>query len=208
MRYMKIKVFAFSLVTLIALVGCGADSEKKSQEPKNSSSDTAQSPKIEIVTNSNAKETKVKERATDKNQSKSYYYDYNIKSEYDQNALPANSDAEVRVKPRTVIDANINIRSPYEKVQISMLVKRLSKRFIVKCSACHDDYANGVIGPSLLGRDSDYIYGKIADFKSGKASNPLMSDLIKMMSDDEIRTLANEIYEFNKEIKKMRESGR
>ena len=85
------------------------------------------SPKIEIVANSNAKEIKVQEKATDKNQSKSYYYDYNIKSEYDQNALPANKDAGVRVKPRTAVDANINIRSPYEKVQISMLVKKLSK---------------------------------------------------------------------------------
>jgi len=208
MRYRKIEVFAFSLVTLIALAGCGGDSEKKSQETKNSSPDTTQAPKIEILTNDNAKEVKVKEKAIDKNQSKSYYYDYNIKSEYDQNAVPANDDAGVRAKPRTTIDANINIRSPYEKVQISMLVKQLSKNFIIKCSACHDDYANGVIGPSLLGRDSDYIYGKIADFKSGKTSNPLMTDLINMMSDDEIRTLANEIYEFNKEIKKMRESNK
>jgi hypothetical protein len=32
-----------------------------------------------------------------------------------------------------------------------------------------------------------------------------MDDLIHMMSEDEIRVLADEIYEFNKEIKKMRE---
>jgi cytochrome c553 len=81
----------------------------------------------------------------------------------------------------------------------------LSKTFIVKCSACHDDYANGIIGPSLLSRDSDYIYDKIAEFKSGKKSNPLMDDLIHMMSDEEIRSLADEIYAFNKQIKQMRE---
>ncbi len=210
MRYEKIGVFAFSLVTLVALTGCGDDNDQKNQAGENSTkkssgSATVQSPKIEIVTNSNAKEIKVKEKAVDKNQSRSYYYDYNIKSEYDQNSKPANEDAGVRAKPRTAIDANINIRSPYEKIQVSMLVKQLSKTFIVKCSACHNDYANGVIGPSLLGRSSDYIYGKIADFKSGKKSNPLMTDLINMMSDDEIRTLANEIYGFNSELKKMRE---
>ena len=86
-----------------------------------------------------------------------------------------------------------------------MLVKKLSKTFRVKCSACHDDYANGIIGPSLLTRNADYIYDKIAEFKSGKKSNPLMTDLINMMSDEEIRALADEIYEFNKQIKEMRE---
>ena len=75
---------------------------------------------------------------------------------------------------------------------------------MVKCSACHDDYANGVIGPSLLGKSSDEIFSAIDDFKSGKKSNVLMDDLIKMMSNDEIRTLADEIYNFNEEIKALR----
>ncbi len=75
---------------------------------------------------------------------------------------------------------------------------------MVKCSACHDDYANGVIGPSLLGKSSDEIFNSIADFKSGKKSNVLMDDLINMMSEDEIRTLADEIYNFNEKIKELR----
>ncbi len=98
----------------------------------------------------------------------------------------------------------MNVRSPYEKIQISMLVKKLSIKFMVKCSACHDDYANGVIGPSLLGKSSDEIFTAIADFKSGKKSNVLMDDLIKMMSDDEIRVMADEIYNFNEKIKALR----
>ena len=191
---------SFLLVTIFS--GCSDDKnkvdEKKSVEAK------IATPKIEIVQNKNIHEIKVKEKKVDKSQSKSYYYDYNINSEYDQNSQPANKDASVRIKPRTKIDANMNIRSPYEKVKVSLLVKKLSKKFILKCSACHNDYANGIIGPSLLGRDSDYIFNKIADFKSGKKSNPLMNDLINMMSEDEIKQLANEIYSFNKEIKKMR----
>jgi len=201
----RLHVLASGLALLVFLTGCG---EEKREETKSVQSETAkvnQAASIEVVVNENAKEIKVKEKKTDKAQSKSYYYDYNIKSEYDPNAEPANEDASVRAKPRTSIDANMNIRSPYENVQISMVVRKLSKTFRVKCSACHDDYANGVIGPSLLGRNSDYIYDKIFAFKSGKKSNPLMTDLINMMSDEEIRALADEIYEFNKQIKEMRE---
>ena len=205
--YKKFYVLTSVLVLFVFLTGCGEEKKQKNQK-ENLQSNVAkaeQAAKIEISVNENAQEIKVKEKKTDKAQSKSYYYDYNIKSEYDQNAKPANEDASVRAKPRTTIDANINIRSPYEKVQVSMLVKKLSKTFRVKCSACHDDYANGIIGPSLLTRDADFIYNAIADFKSGKKSNPLMDDLIHMMSEDEIRALADEIYEFNKQIKEMRE---
>ena len=194
-------ILASSLTLLVFLTGCGEETKAVQSE----SAKVEQAARIEVLSNENAQEIKVKEKKSDKNQSKSYYYDYNIKSEYDPNAKPANEDAGIRAKPRTAIDANMHVRSPYEKVQISMLVQKLSKTFRVKCSACHDDYANGIIGPSLLSRDSDYIYGAISDFKTGKKSNPLMTDLINMMSDDEIRALADEIYEFNKQIKEMRE---
>ena len=201
-KYTKFSLLTSSLTLLLFLTGCGEEKKEKSPEL---TSEAVQASKIEVVANDNAQEIKVEKKKIDENQSKSYYYDYNIKREYDPNARPANEDASVRVKPRTQVDANIHIRSPYEKVQVSMLVQKLSKTFRVKCSACHDDYANGIIGPSLLARDSDYIYGKIADFKSGKKSNPLMTDLIKMMSDEEIRVLADEIYVFNQAIKEMRE---
>ena len=202
-RDKKLQLLVSAAAVFVLITGCGEEKKKETPPSKN---EAVQASQIEVVTNENAEEIKVKTKDIDKNQSKSYYYDYNIKSEYDPNAKPANEDASVRVKPRTVVDANIHIRSPYEKVQISMMVGKLSKTFRIKCSACHDDYANGIIGPSLLSRDSDYIYNKIADFKSGKKSNPLMDGLINQMSDEEIRTLADEIYAFNKEIQKMREA--
>ena len=187
---------------LLILGGCGED--EKIDTSKTASTEVA--PKIEIIKNENAKEIKVEEKKlVDANGHKDkYYYDYNIKSEYDPNSKPANKDASIRVKPRTNIEANMNVRSPYEEVQISMLVKRLSKKFIVKCSACHNDYANGVVGPSLLGKSSDEIFSAIADFKSGKKKNVLMNDLIKMMDEVEIRGLADEIYEFNIKIQEAR----
>ncbi len=208
MKYKNKRFHVFTLALLVSLSGCGEEKKQENHKVSTQSSviKADQAAKIEISVNENAQEIKVKEKETDKSQSKSYYYDYNIKSEYDQNAKPANKDASVRVKPRTAIDANINVRSPYESVEVAMLVSKLSKRFRVKCSACHDDYANGIIGPSLLSRDADYIYTKISEFKSGKKSNPLMNDLIHMMSDEEIHALASEIYEFNKKIKEMRES--
>lgn len=199
---------SFTLIT--AFSGCSDSSEDKaqnSQADKKQSTSSSSAPKIEIVQNENAQEIKVQEKektALEIKNGKAYYYDYNVKSAYDENSRPANEDASVRTKPRTAIEANMNVRSPYEKVKISLLVRKMSKKFIVKCSACHNDYANGIIGPSLLGKDTDYIYSKIEDFKSGKKSNPLMNDLINMMSDDEIKEMASEIYKFNQEIKNMR----
>ena len=196
--------FIVGLSLLTILVGCGQ--EKSKQQEEMISKDTT--PKIEIVENKNAKEIKVADKSIDKNQSKSYYYDYGVKSNFDLKSQPANSKAEVRIRPRSVVEAFLHIRSPYEHVEVELLVKQLSKNFRSKCSACHSDYANGIIGPSLIGRDSDYIYGKIMDFKRGKKFNPLMNDLINIMSDDEIRAIADEIYSFNEELRKIREKNR
>lgn len=200
---MRFKILASSLLILSAFTACSDNTEEQNSKKEESVSTTT-TPKIEVVKNENARAIKVAEKKSDDEQSKSYYLDYNVKSAYAQNTQPANKDAAVRVKPRTTIDANMHIRSPYEKLNVSLMVRKMSKEFIVKCSACHNDYANGIIGPSLLGKDTEYIFNKILDFKSGKKSNPLMTDLIKMMSDEEIREMASEVYKFNQEIEVMR----
>ncbi len=190
-------LFYASGILLAILTGC-SDSNKNNEKSKESASlpsKTAATQNIEVVKNENALEIKVAQKESDDNQSKSYYLNYNTN---------ANSDASVKEKPRTAVDANIHVRSPYEKVQVSMMVKQFSKNFIIKCSACHNDYANGVIGPSLLGKDSDYIFDKIAAFKKGTKKNVLMEGLISQMDDKEIRELANEINQFNNMIKEMR----
>ena len=202
---LRAKTLLITSTILLLVTACGNKSEDESKTLKATTSTST--PVIEVVQNTNAKEIKVKAKTISKvknAQQQSYYYDYGVKSEYNQNAQPANKDASVRVKPRTAIDANMNVRSPYEEVQISLLTQKLSKHFRVKCSACHDDYANGIIGPSLLTRDADYIYKKISEFKDGTKSNPLMTDLINMMDDKEIKELANEIYLFNQKLKEIR----
>ncbi len=200
MKIDKIKGLAYilSFLLIATLIGCSDNTKKEGN------TEIAKASSIEIVQNKDAHAIKVEEKESDASQNKSYYYDYNIKSAYDENARPANKDASVRVKPRTSIDANMHIRSPYQNVQASMLVKKLSKEFIIKCSACHNDYGNGVIGPSLLGKDFDEIYKKIIAFKTGKKSNPLMNDLVKMMTDEDIKRIAQELFEFNNQINKMR----
>ena len=190
-----IKEIILSTALIILISGC--DNKKQEEKTNSAKIENTQAPlKIEIEENANSKEIKVVEKEKTNTKSESYYYDYNVK--------PTNEDTRIKEKTRTTIDANLNVRSPYEKVQISLLVKSLSKEFIVKCSACHNDYANGIIGPSLLNKNADFIYNQIQKFKSDKNANVLMSDLVKQMSDENIKKLADEISEFNKQIKGMK----
>ena len=197
-----IKKIVLSMI-VIAFVGCG-DEPKEVKKAET----VADAPKIEVVANKNAKEIKVAVKESNGEEVNTFYKGMtnnpDLKHGYDPNSQPANKDASVRVTPRTTVDANIHVRSPYEEVHIGLLVGELSKTFRVKCSACHSDYANGVIGPSLLAKSSDDIFNTIMDFKSGKKSNPLMDGLIDHMEDSEIREIADEIYTFNKKLQEMR----
>ena len=194
-----IKKILLSVIT-VAFIGCGDEPKEQTK------SETNITPKIEIVANENAKEIKVAKKESNNSEENVFYKGMtnDLKHGYDPNSRPANEDASVRIKPRSNIDANLHVRSPYEKIQIGLLVSSLSKEFIVKCSACHNDYANGVIGPSLLGQSSDEIFDKIIAFKNGTKSNVLMDGLISQMDKTNIRKLANEISKFNKKIEETR----
>lgn len=200
-----IKKIILSTAIIISIIGC-SDKKEENTEVKQKVEVVAKQEAlvIEVEKNENAQEVKVAEKDIKNNKNETYYFNYNgVKTQYDPNTEPANKDAKIRVAQRSAIDANMHIRSPYEKVKISMLVKKLSKDFIVKCSACHNDYANGIIGPSLLDKNSDFIFNKIKTFKEDPKANVLMTELVKQMSDEEIRKISNEIFEFNKEIKEL-----
>ncbi|MFW9625993.1 MAG: c-type cytochrome [Sulfurospirillum sp.] len=187
--------YLFILIcTLILMTGC---TEKKEKSNVIATENNATIGKIEVVENTNYKEEKVAVKAKDSNESKVFYYDYN------QDKSTQNQGVDE--KHFTPIEAALNVRSPYEHIEISMLVSKLSKNFMVKCSACHDDYANGIIGPSLLSKDSNYIYETIMKYKTGEKENILMKELVKNIDDKEIKSLANEIHTFNQEIKKIKE---
>tara|TARA_B100001063_G_scaffold154313_1_gene144003 strand:- start:506 stop:1111 length:606 start_codon:yes stop_codon:yes gene_type:complete len=200
-----IKKIILSTAIIISIIGCSDKKEEKTEVKQKVEVVAKQEALvIEVEKNENAQEVKVAEKDIKNNKNETYYFNYNgVKTQYDPNTEPANKDAKIRVAQRSAIDANMHIRSPYEKVKISMLVKKLSKDFIVKCSACHNDYANGIIGPSLLDKNSDFIFNKIKTFKEDPKANVLMTELVKQMSDEEIRKISNEIFEFNKEIKEL-----
>ena len=207
-RNKKSFLFASALMLVTSFTACGNKEDSKNKQSSESSISSQSAPKIEVVANKNEHAVKVKEegvsdegKSSNKN---SFYYDYGVKSDFDLKSQPANKDAEVSVRPRTVLDAQMHIRSPYERIQVSLLSRQLSPTFRLKCSACHDDYANGVLGPSLLGRNVDYIYNKIIAFKTGERKNVFMNDLIHNMSDKEIRSIAEDIYKFNLQIQKIR----
>ena len=194
-----IKNILLGTLIVISIIGC-SDKEKEENKKEETKKENLQSKqenlKIEIEENNNKKEVKVAEKLKNGEKNESYYYDYNVKSE--------NENSSIKEKPRSSLDANMQVRSPYEKIKVSMLVKKLSKEFIVKCSACHNDYANGIIGPSLLNKDATFIFNQIKKFQNDKKANVLMADLVKPMSDESIKKLADEIYEFNKQIKERK----
>jgi len=96
-----------SLIVVGSFTACSdSKKEQKSQQVQSSAVETT-APKIEIVQNEDAHAIKVAAKEKEKTGGSSYYYDYGEKSEYDQNAQPANRDASVRVRPRTEVDANM-----------------------------------------------------------------------------------------------------
>lgn len=102
------------------------------------------------------------------------------------------------------LGALISIKNSYEKLNSKILAQRLSKNYIVKCSSCHDNYANGVIGPSLLDKSENQIFDMIKAYQNKTKVNVLMKDLISKMQDDEIKSLASEIANLNKELKDIK----
>ena len=176
-------------IVVASLTGCGKKEERKEEA---SAGQPARAIKITEGAVKKAPETK----EPSKENSGQFYYSYN----------KGKKEAPVaEQKHRTTLDAYLHIRSPYERIQIEMMIKKLSKDFIVRCSPCHDDYANGVIGPSLLGKDGNFIFKQLTDFKTGKRKNILMKELVAQIPDDKLKSIADEIAAFNAQLQKMRQ---
>ncbi|ADV45769.1 c-type cytochrome [Nitratifractor salsuginis] len=185
----KMSLWALSLLLALGTVGCG---KKESQSQGEGASGNA-APQIKVTQGAVKIQKESKKSEANSGQ---FYYSYNTEK---------NSSDENPPKTRTTLDAYLHIHSPYERIQINLMIKKLSKDFIVRCSPCHDDYANGVIGPSLLGKSGDYIYQHLIDFKTGKKKNVLMKELVSQIDDAKLKAIADEIAAFNKQIQKLRE---
>ena len=177
------------LVTVVMFTSC-SQNQKENKEEKVQSTATVQD--IVVTDNDKAYESKVESSKDDLGEKdKSYYYSYNEK-------------VKDKSEKRTQVDANMHIRSAYEDVKISLMAKKLSKNFTLKCSPCHNDYANGLIGPSLLSRNAKDINSNMLKYKSGEKKSALMAEIIKQISDEEIKALSIEIAEFNDAVAKLK----
>lgn len=61
------------------------------------------------------------------------------------------------------------------------------------CAACHGPDGNGGADPTwpkLAGQIPEYLYKQLADFKSGKRADPLMSGMAAPLSEKDMRDLA------------------
>ncbi len=176
--------YTLLIVAFLLLSGCNDKKEESSKVTSKSSGEIK-------VTEDVLKEKR--ETQTKNSDGGKFYYSYNKKED-------KNEGVE---KSYTKLDAYRRVRTPYEKVQISLLANKLSNNFLIHCSACHDDYANGIIGPSLLEKDGNYIYKKLIAFKTKKEKNVLMIELVQQISDEDLKSIAFEIADFNKKVKKL-----
>lgn len=205
------KKIIYTICMGVLLIGCGGDKTK--EVPVEATEVEASEIKV-TQGEKRVEQEAVKHEEELKKDKKGFYYAYDEKHAED-NATDetfTRRDAEAKVKNR-VVDGKVAVRdknhkaaTPYQYVRIDLLKTALSHEFMVKCSACHDDYANGIIGPSLLEKDGNYIYSQMLKYKSDPTKNILMYELVSQMTEDEMKSLSNEVAQFNKEIRALKGS--
>lgn len=182
---MKRQAILLSLVAFL-LLGCEKKEEAKEQSVQRSETQkSSESPKIKVI------------QGATQIEKENPLIGYDIDGNRVVKIAPDGEETELTKK----IGALATIRNNYENLNAKILSQSLSKEYILHCSACHDDYANGVIGPSLLDKNGDEIYKMIMDYKSSAKANVFMKELVAKMKDEQIRAIADEISEFNKELR-------
>lgn len=167
------------MISLFYLISCLNDEKPKE---KIINKNTA---KIKITKSKKIYNIKVEEKGRTKD--KSYYYSYSKKDK----SLDDN-------KINSALNANLNVKDFDTSKKANNIKKNLSKNFIIKCSACHSNYANGIIGPSLLNKSAKDIFTLMMKYKNNEKSNALMDALIQNMSVKEIKDISYEISQLNK----------
>jgi cytochrome c553 len=70
--------------------------------------------------------------------------------------------------------------------------KNLPQAVANVCAACHGIDGNSVItaNPKLAGQHAEYLYKQLTNFKSGDRANAVMSGMASMLSDADMRAIA------------------
>lgn len=212
----SIKFYICSLAAALLLCGCGDDGDSGStatssagqnsvsqgsagQNSADQNSASVNSASQKADQNSTAKpRISVKSGEAPKKDDKFVSYDF-----YGERKVNFNLNGDVNETTKNIV-AYSSIKNQYEKLNFDLMKKRLGHDFILRCSACHDDYANGIIGPSLLDKTDAQIVDMIKKYKFKEKPNPLMVQLVNGMSEQQIETMAKEIYEFNKQFKEQK----
>lgn len=180
---MKKLIICFACITISFIAGC--------DKPQESADITVLSPKspgtITIV------------KATGKNESNhDKFRTFDIRGESIIQYAPEGQEITQAVKN---VQVNVAVRNtPYASIHARLLQQRLSKEFIVFCSACHDDYANGVIGPSLIGKNKKEVLEMMEKYHNEKDANVLMTSLVERMTEQEKQFIAQDLARFNAEV--------
>lgn len=212
----SIKFRLCSLAAALLLCGCGDDGNSSSaaansagqnsvsqgpagQNSADQNSASSNSASQSAEQNHTAKpRISVKSGEAPKKDDKFVSYDF-----YGERKVNFNLNGDVNETTKNIV-AYSSIKNQYEKLNFDLMKKRLGHDFILRCSACHDDYANGIIGPSLLDKTDAQIVDMIKKYKFKEKPNPLMVQLVNGMSEQQIETMAKEIYEFNKQFKEQK----
>lgn len=207
----SIKFYICSLAASLLLCGCGDDGDSSSaaansagQNSVSQSSAGQNSASVNSASQSAEQSSAARPRITvksgeaPKRDDKFVSYDF-----YGERMVNFNLNGDVNETTKNIV-AYSSIKNQYEKLNFDLMKKRLGRDFILRCSACHDDYANGIIGPSLLDKTDAQIVDMIKKYKFKEKPNPLMVQLVNGMSEQQIETMAKEIYEFNQQFKEQK----
>ncbi len=80
----------------------------------------------------------------------------------------------------------VAVAAPVEKNAVAQIISTV-------CAACHGTDGNSVItlNPKLAGQHPEYLVKQLAEFKSGKRANAVMSGMAAMLSDEDMKGVAN-----------------
>lgn len=179
------KSFLF-LILLATVAGCSDQGVEKNIPKK----ETVSAPgKITIVVPKNQPQVQP---------SQDPFRTYDIQGQSIIKYAPEGQTITEEVKNVQVVVAARN--NPYGNLKWKLLGKRLSKDFILYCSACHDDYGNGVVGPSLIDKNAREVLETMNKYLNDPDANALMTELVQKMSKEKTEFIASDIARFNKEI--------